>query len=121
MKKKDLILILVLVLISVAGLAAAGFLQKDEGAAVVVTVDRQEYGRYPLSEDRTIEVSDEAGRNVIVIKNGQVDVTEADCPDKICVDHAIIRYDHETIVCLPHKLVVEIVGGETSDVDVTTR
>ena len=31
------------------------------------------------------------------------------CPDKICVNHAAISKKGETIVCLPHKVVVEVV------------
>jgi len=38
-----------------------------------------------------------------------VDVIEADCPDKICVKHTNIKNAGETIICLPHKLVIEIV------------
>ena len=33
---------------------------------------------------------------------------EADCPDKYCVKQGKIKNVGETIVCLPHKVVVEI-------------
>ena len=52
-------------------------------------------------------------------------MTDADCPDKICVNHATISDVGESIVCLPHRVVVEIVSsdGETdnADFDVITR
>ena len=57
----------------------------------------------------------------MVIADGTADVTQADCPDKICVDHAPISRDRETIICLPHKLVVEVKGGEASEIDAKTR
>ena len=43
---------------------------------------------------------------------------EADCPDQYCVEHAAIDKVNETIVCLPHKVVLEITEGEAArDVD----
>ena len=43
-------------------------------------------------------------------------MTEADCPDKICVNTGKISKIGETIVCLPHRVVVEI-QGEVSQSD----
>lgn len=117
LKKKDILLIVILLIISAAGLLFINMFGKNEGAAVVITVDGKEYGTYPLNSEKTIEIDTEKGHNTVVISGGTVDVTEADCPDKICADHARIRYDHETIICLPHKMVVEIKGGEEADVD----
>ena len=121
MKKNDFILIAILLCLAVAGLFAARTFMKDEGAKVVITLDGEVYGTYPLDVDQVIEIQQDLGYNKVVIADRTVDVTEADCPDMICADHAQIHYDHETIVCLPHKLVVEIQGGETSDIDVTTH
>mgnify|MGYP002574392278 CR=1 FL=1 len=56
-----------------------------------------------------------------VIENGSVHMEDADCPDQYCVQHAAIRSSHETIICLPHELVVEITGGDVSDVDIITQ
>ncbi|HHW45603.1 MAG TPA: NusG domain II-containing protein [Clostridiales bacterium] len=77
------------------------------GNTVLVTVDKQEYGRYPLSEDRTVEIKG-IGTNLLVIENGSAYVKSADCPDKICVNHKPISESGEAIVCLPNKVVVEI-------------
>jgi hypothetical protein len=37
---------------------------------------------------------------------------DADCPDKLCEKTGKISKNGETIVCLPHRVVVEIQGGE---------
>ena len=121
MKKKDIYLILVLLCAALAGLFAVRHFFSGDGAKVVITIDQEVYGTYPLSVDNVIEIKTDSGYNKVVISGGQVDVTEADCPDKICADHAPIRYNHETIVCLPHKLVVEVQGGEDSEIDVKTN
>jgi hypothetical protein len=46
--------------------------------------------------------------NVILVEENSVNVIDADCPDKVCVNHSDIGNVGETIICLPHKMVVEI-------------
>ena len=38
-------------------------------------------------------------------------MAEADCPDRLCVRRGPVRYAGETIICLPHKLVVTVRSG----------
>jgi hypothetical protein len=116
-----MILIIVLLVIAAVGLFAAKALQSGEGAQVVISIDGSEYGRYPLDQDQTIAVDNARGHNLVVIEDGFVQMQEADCPDLICVHHAPICHNHETIICLPHKLVVEVEGGSEAAVDVTAQ
>jgi hypothetical protein len=46
--------------------------------------------------------------NVMIVEDNSINIIDADCPDKICVNHSSIENEGETIICLPHKLVVEI-------------
>lgn len=39
---------------------------------------------------------------------------EADCPDKYCVKQGEINKIRQNIVCLPHKIVVEIISADSS-------
>ena len=121
MNKNDLIVIISILLLAGALLAGNRLYHRhaDEGnAMVVVTVDGREYGKYPLSEDLRTEIRFTDGSfNKLVIENGEAEISEASCPDQICVKHFCIRHSGETIVCLPNRLVVEIVGGKDSDVD----
>ena len=52
------------------------------------------------------------GRNLISVEQGRIRVSEADCPDQICVDQGWISDGTVPIVCLPHRLMIQIVGGE---------
>lgn len=52
------------------------------------------------------------GYNRVVIADGQVSVTEADCPDQVCVRHAPLDHTGDPIVCLPNRLRVTVVGGD---------
>lgn len=121
MKKLDIFLVIgVLVLAGV--LYFSGILRpQGTGAEVVITVDRKEFKRIPLDAEETIVVETGKHRNVVVVKDGYANVTEADCPDLLCVNQKKIHLTGETIVCLPHKMVVEIVGGQDNEIDATVQ
>lgn len=117
MKKGDWIILLsALVLIGV-GLLGAYLLRVSGGAPhVVIEVDRKVIYDIPLtgeSKAKIIQVEEGNGQyNRIEIKQGVVRVVEANCPDKICVKWSAIRNNGETIVCLPHRMVIKILGGK---------
>lgn len=109
-QKKDKLLVAFIVI--AAGIAAlvSNLFGNKAGSYVRVTIDGELYGEYSLQEDQTIEIQDTSGYNRLVITQNSVKMLEADCPDQYCVKHAAITNTNETIVCLPHKLTVEIVG-----------
>ena len=81
-------------------------------AQLRITVDGEEYGVYSLEEDQVIHIGD---TNVCVIKDGYVTMTEADCPDHLCMKQKRISKKGGTIVCLPNRVVLEITGDESLD------
>ena len=81
------------------------------GGWVVVTADGEEAGRYPLDMERTVTIGEE-DYNVLYIAGGKASVIEANCGDHTCVRTGVIFREGETIVCLPHRLVISIEGGE---------
>ena len=117
MKKRLDIWLIAGVLILAFGAWACLYVTRDEGAFVVVEIDGEEATRYPLSQSLDAELSSPWGTNRLVIENGTAEVSEADCPDKLCVNQKAIRYQGESIVCLPHRLTVRIEGGEKREVD----
>ncbi len=125
MKKNDIILIVVLLAVSLVFGVGLNFYKKSNTQnqpMARVTIDGNEYGIYPLNEDRIekIELSN-GSYNVLEIKDGAARIIEASCPDQICVMHSHIEYSHEAIVCLPNKVVVEIINGEENDIDGSTH
>ena len=103
----DLLLLLGILLFAGIFWLAVHFLA-PKGNTVVVTVDGETRLTLSLSEDREEVVKTGNGYNTIRIKNNEVCVAEADCPDRLCAKHAAIRNSGETIICLPHKLIVEV-------------
>ncbi len=121
-KKKDIILFIAVLI--VAGAMALFFRlgQGESGGLVRIMIDGEEYGTYRLEINESIEVMNDFGYNRIVIEKGQVFMEEADCPDQYCVAHRAISKTKETIVCLPHKLVVEIHAlPEENGIDAVTQ
>lgn len=118
-KKRRNDIILIAALLAAAG-TAFGIIQlsKTSGGYAVVVQDGRETATYPLNEDISVTITSPTGYNTLVIKDGKADVTDADCPDKLCVNQHSISYNGETIVCLPNKLVVKIVSEAEADVDV---
>lgn len=67
-----------------------------------------------LWEEESFTVtSADGGSNVITVRGGKLAVTEADCPDQICVDMGFCSAGQ--IVCLPHKLVIRFAGNAAVD------
>ena len=116
-KKNDLILIGIILILGFAVIAFMN-LTKKEGSKVVITVGGEVYDTLYLSDDTSYTVKLKDGSyNTFEIKDGIVDMVDASCPDKICVNHRSIHYNNDTIVCLPTKVVLEVTESEDSDVD----
>ena len=116
MKRADWILIAAIAA-AAAGLFGWNLLNRQAGAEAIVAVDGREIARYDLSDDREEMIETVSGWNRLVIRDGTVEVTEADCPDQVCVREGKIRWRGQTIVCLPHRLVVTVDGAGEPELD----
>ena len=102
-------------MLAVALLGALLLLTQKSGDTVEVRVDGALWGTYSLHEDRVVDIVTEAGYNRLVIKDGKAFVEAADCPDGICAAHRPIDGTRESIVCLPHGVVIAVVRKGVSD------
>ncbi|MDE7414820.1 MAG: NusG domain II-containing protein [Lachnospiraceae bacterium] len=109
-RERDFILITVIIVIAVVSSMLIAPAQRDAGATVRIIIDGELYGEYSLSEEQSIAIDGELGHNRLVIEDGSAYMAGADCPDKYCMDYKPIAKGGETIICLPHKLVVEVTG-----------
>lgn len=55
--------------------------------------------------------------NVFLCENGAIRMLQSNCPDLICVHHSAVSKTGENIICLPHKIVIEISGRQDHEVD----
>ncbi|MBE5995985.1 MAG: NusG domain II-containing protein [Lachnospiraceae bacterium] len=110
MRKKDILLILIL--LGAAGLlwAALSFAPKTSGDTLyaVAKIDGKEAGRWLLGEDAEADIDSAYGHNHLSVRGGEAVMTEADCPDGYCMEQHAIGLNGGSIICLPHHLVIEI-------------
>lgn len=123
MKKKDIIIIALALLAAGALYLVSQVSLGTAASAVVVTVDGEEVLRRPLVMEDRYEIAQEDGSlNVIRIEDGAVWMEEANCRDGLCIRQGKMKNGAKTIVCLPHKVVVQLVGDapadDNSDLDV---
>lgn len=55
--------------------------------------------------------------NLFVCENGEVRMIQSNCPDLLCVHHRAVSGVGENIICLPHKLVIEVIGAQENELD----
>ena len=114
LKKRDILVVILLLFLSIG---MAFFVQKiksnENGNYLRVELNGKEYGTYPLNKDKTFKIKiDEDEYNIVEIKNGKVKMREANCRDLICTHMPSIEKIGETIVCLPHRLILEIISSD---------
>ncbi len=116
-RRNDLLLVAGLLLVGLA-LTLALFAARKDGQEVVVRVDGEVVARLPLSQEQEFPIEiDGRVANRLQIADGAARMTEADCPDKLCVRRGAVRYAGDSIVCLPHRVVVEITGTDELGLD----
>lgn len=118
-KKWDIAIIILLVVLSFIPELIFGVILKNDynSKYAQITVNGKVYKNIPLSShkgEEIIEVKTESGINIVSVKDDTIAIIEADCPDKVCMQPGYIDKVGEHLVCLPHRVMVEI-KGETSD------
>ena len=104
MKKKEFIFIGALLAVSVLLCVYVYVLPHGKYRSIQITVDGKLYGTYSLGKDQVIAIGD---TNVCEIKNGEVKMTEANCPDHLCMKQPAVGSAGGYIVCLPNKVVIQ--------------
>ena len=116
--RNDIIFISALLLI-LAIIGLGFFLFRKEGSSVTVEVGGQVYGEYSLSRDTVVDIATGDGElNRLVIRDGKAFVETATYPDGICVGHRPISRMGESIVCLPHQIVITVTDGVDEGPDI---
>ena len=110
-KKADIVLFLILAALGIA-VTVMSLNGAEDGSVVQVSVDGKTYGVYSLNKNQTIEIKQDKSINKITIKDGHVQMSDSTCRNQVCVDTGEISKTSQSIVCLPNKVMVEIVRGE---------
>lgn len=71
----------------------------------------------PLTAEEEFTVDCGSGWNRVRVSGGSICVTDADCPDRVCVSTGEISGGTVPIICLPHRLEIVIVSGAEPEFD----
>lgn len=105
--KNDLLLIVAVLLVA-AGCLVIYYMTLETGGVAVITADGEVVAELPLAKDTEYELETALGRNLVVVKDSKVYVSETDCPDGLCKKYNPIDSVGQAIICLPHKVVIEV-------------
>ena len=111
--KRDMILAAAILLIAAAVFGFNYVPHRPPAATAQISVDGKVVEILDLSKDTQLTVtSPGGGTNHLIVKDGEIWCSEASCPDKVCVHQGKKHLSSDTIVCLPNKMVVTIIGKE---------
>lgn len=125
-KTRTWIIVIAAVAIVLAVLTLRQFSEKKSGTTAVITQHGEALREIDLSrvteEYRFTVETEDGGVNEILVQPGRICVSEANCPDRICVMQGWLSEGAMPIICMPHELVIEIKDAQSaSGTDAATR
>ena len=123
MKNRHLIMIFALAALLCAAVILFRGGKAEGGKTAEIIKDGEVVEQIDLSavdEPYDLKIESGGGYNIAHVESGAVSITEADCPDKVCIRQGKITDASYPIVCLPHKLTVRIVSGDGGEIDAVT-
>ncbi len=121
--KFDILLIILIIIVASSFnfiLASKKIIPSSDGI-VTIYFKNEVYKTLSLGENKIVDIETELGHNTVEIKDFQVNMIDATCKDQYCVKEHSIKYNNESILCLPNQVLVKIESNEQSDLDAIAR
>lgn len=90
-------------------------ISKEEGSVAEVYYEDTLILTIDLNIDKEYVVEGDLGDVVLEVKNKEIRVKEENSPKHICSKEGFIGDSSRTLVCLPNKVIVKIVGETKMD------
>lgn len=110
----DVIVIASIILAAIALVAISHFTAPN-GAYVEVSVGGNTVGKYPLGTNGVYVIG--GGTNTLTVKNGEAYMSYSSCPDHVCEKTGRVSRVGQTIICLPNRISITVVGESDGYVD----
>ncbi len=114
LKVGDIFIILLTLVVTI--LLFINFYVSSGRGVYLKVVSLESTNLYPLNEDRRIEVEGPIGKTEIIINGGEAWINNSPCREKICIKMGKIKRPGQQAVCVPNRVLIEVVGGK-KDVD----
>lgn len=109
LKLGDFLIIVVLLIISFTPFYMLHNQEKaDDQIIGIVKVNNREVKRLSLAKDQKWRYQKNGKINIVQIKSHKIRVIDANCKDQVCVKEGWKSESGDTIVCLPHKFLIEL-------------
>ena len=120
-KRNTVLFLIILFLIIGIGFLIQRYYFGKSGISAIIEQDGETVAELNLNKNTKFVLNDgNGGSNTITVHNGHISVTEANCPDLVCVRTGAIFQTGEVIACLPHKLIITISSDQTDSLDSLT-
>ena len=120
-KKWDIIIIILLIVGSFTPEIILGAkIKKNYNITYAeITIGGKLYKKVALTGhkgEETIEVNTKWGNNTVLVKDDQIAIIDADYSDEVCLEQGYISKPGQSIVCLPHRVMVQVIGENDDDI-----
>lgn len=110
-KKRDVYLVIGILIIAGIFFIGNWFLNQKPAALVEISIDGTVVETLDLKKDTETTIHGyNGGTNRIIIKDGKAHISDASCPDKVCIHQGEINQNGEMIVCLPNLMIAKIIS-----------
>lgn len=111
--KKDFLLIVIIFIAAAIGFFWNHQIHKKTAAQLQIQIDGQTVASYDLTQNTDVIITGaNGGTNHLIIEDGTAWISEASCPDKVCVHQGRIEMNGQIIVCLPNRMTATIIAPE---------
>lgn len=114
MNKSDIRLLIIIGLI-IIGIFIFINITKEKGSVAEVYYEDELILSIHLDDDGEYNVDGELGDVVLEVKDGMIRVKSENSPKNICSKGGYIGDSSRTLICLPNKIIVKIVGEREMD------
>ncbi len=109
LKLGDFLIIVILLIISFTPFYMLHNQEKTDDQIIgIVKINNREVKKLPLNKDQKWRYKKNGKINIVQVKNHRIRVIDANCKDQVCVKEGWKSESGDTIVCLPHKFLIEL-------------
>lgn len=102
--KPDYILTILVIVLSIGSIVKLKATKQSEKKQAIIFINNKKMKEIDLAKNAVIKMK----HSTFEIKNHTIRIVKTDCPKKICMHTGWISRAHESIVCIPNKIYIEI-------------
>ncbi|MGL6107579.1 NusG domain II-containing protein [Romboutsia sp.] len=115
MRKKDVILIIVVLIISFIFIGINNIRNSKTIDTVEIYVNNKLYRSIPINKKEEIKIQKGKDYNIVKVHDKGVEMLDSSCPDKVCVHTGFIDKPSKSIVCIPNKVNIKMKTKDTNN------